>query len=160
MAELQKNNSIIAVALDHLTASTAEMQRLSVLLVDAEKRLAEHEFRMGTRDDPGHIKLGEGFERADDGTLNFIGKTHFDNVVAEHNAAFDSHPDIRADLAEAKEPKPHAATHAAGGADPISPETLGLNTSVEAVPGTIPVRDTEGKVRGNISGNANNANYA
>lgn len=190
---MSENTELLTRALDDVLAATTEMQRVSVLMVDAERRLAGHEARMGTADDPGHIKLGTGFEREDDGTLNFIGKAAFDGIIdvhnqsasahaaataahntdsaahtgvvtslraetskaiSDHNAAMGTHPDIRTDLAEAKEPKPHAATHAKNGTDPLNPNTIGLNVSVEPTPGSIPVRDASGNVKGNITGNA------
>lgn len=82
-------------------AMVAELQEATDLLVEKAAQLAHHEVLMGTRDDPGHIKVGVGFERTDDGTVNVIGTEAFKLDLSETMEAHDA-PATAADTGHVK----------------------------------------------------------
>ncbi len=65
-------------------AMVAELQDAMDMLVEKAGQLARHEALMGTLDDPGHIKIGKGFERTEDGTVNVVGTKAFELDLAGH----------------------------------------------------------------------------
>lgn len=68
---------------DTNTAVTA-LQDTTVLLVEKATQLTNHERLMGTSSDPGHVKLGVGFERLEDGTVNINGTADFEAIMSVH----------------------------------------------------------------------------
>lgn len=96
---------VMAALVDSVNETLVTMQSSTEVLVAKAAQLSAHEKLMGTIKDPGHIKVGKGFERTVDGTVNVIGTAAFEldlsttmqahNVPAVFGACAHVSPDNR-----------------------------------------------------------------